>query len=192
LPDVLLVNDPHLATPGRRINSPNAEASATAKPLKYVRVYPEPDTTNHKIPRVAHLNLAAAPLIGEGHHSYVYRARFRLPAPLTARSPSGEVTIAAKTAIYGGEARELLENEGKTYNQFPRHLMEDWCGLNLVSPLRNPVPVRAVVPKFYGYYKRDFNGVDRTQDKNHHASPILLLEECGKQFNASAWNAEQK
>jgi hypothetical protein len=49
-----------------------------------------------------------------------------------------------------------------------------------------------VVPKFYGYYKRDFTGVDKSQDNNPSASPILLLEECGKQFNAAAWNDEQK
>lgn len=103
----------------------------------------------------ASLDLASAPVIGTGHHSSVYRARLRLPQPLSANTPTGEVTVAAKTAFKNHEARELHRNEGKIYDAFPEHMMEDWSGLNLVSPIVNPVPVGAVVPKFYGYYVLD-------------------------------------
>ena len=184
------MNDPDLATSGNWVS--RGQKTPTVKLFKYKRFWPKPDASPTQVPRVAHLNLASAPLIGQGHHSYVYRARFRLPEPLTARSPSGEVTVAAKVAVDESEARGLLENEGKTYNQFPKHLMEDWCGLNLVPPLKNPVPVRAVVPKFYGYYKRDFEGVDGSDDKNPDASPILLIEECGNQFDFSAYTPAQR
>ena len=69
-----------------------------------------------------------------------------------ARSPTGEVTVAAKAGFRSAEARPLLLNEGKMYNAFPKHLQEGWCGLNLVAPILHPVPVGPVVPKFYGYY----------------------------------------
>ena len=187
------MNDPDLATSGRRVSgSSDGQKKPTVKLFKYKRFWPKPDASPTQTPRVAQLNLASAPHIGEGHHSHVYRARFRLPEPLTARSPTGEVTVAAKVAMFESEARSLLENEGKTYNQFPKHLMEDWCGLNLVPPLKNPVPVQAVVPKFYGYYKRDIEGVDKRDDENPHASPILLIEECGNQFHPSMYTSAHR
>ncbi|KAJ7676338.1 hypothetical protein B0H17DRAFT_1139913 [Mycena rosella] len=117
----------------------------------YPRVVPPPSTNL----RIAHLDLASAPALGVGNHSVVHRAALRLPVPLSAsraRSPSGEVTVAAKTGFADGEARRLLANEGKIYGAFPEHLQEAWCGLNLVAPITHPVPVGAVVPKFFGYY----------------------------------------
>ncbi|KAJ6602796.1 hypothetical protein DFH09DRAFT_900011, partial [Mycena vulgaris] len=151
--------------------------------------------------RVAHLNLSSAPRLGVGNHSAVHRAALRLPRPLGARSPTGEVTVAAKTGFSNSEARQLLLNEGRIYGAFPKQLMEDWCGLNLVAPITHPVPVHAVVPKFYGYYvpvREDGSGDDTADhDKEDEAagllhfmrstsykdwqrmSPILLLEECG-------------
>jgi hypothetical protein len=177
-PDILLVNDPDRTTEGRRSNryQPRA-AHSKAVPLRYKRLWPkfdrDSDSTNSP-PLVAHLDMASAPLLGEGHHSYVHCAAMRLPDPLTARSPSGEVTVAAKMSFSSDSARELLQNEGSIYNEFPQHLMEHWCGLNLVMPINTPVPVGAVVPKFYGYYTPiDDAGFGKL-------SPILLLEECGK------------
>jgi hypothetical protein len=130
----------------------------TTTPKKYKRLYPKlerdvtPPPSSNTTPQIAYLNLACAPLLGTGHHSNVHRASLRLPPPLTADSPTGEVTVAAKVAFRVSSARELLDNEAKIYDAFPEHLMEHWCGLNLVAPIKEPVPVGPVVPRFYGYY----------------------------------------
>ncbi|KAJ7479762.1 hypothetical protein FB451DRAFT_1031491, partial [Mycena latifolia] len=184
-------------------------------PRKYKRVWPrfardtEPATafnTDTNL-RIAHLNLSSAPRIGVGNHSVVVRAALRLPRPLGARSPTGEVTVAAKTGFPNEEARRLLHNEGKIYGAFPKHLMEDWCGLNLVAPITHPVPVHAVVPKFYGYYvpvrEDDYEKEDeatalaRFERSNSYKdwkrmSPILLLEECGDPIVPSTFTPDDR
>ncbi|KAJ7510895.1 hypothetical protein B0H11DRAFT_1701123, partial [Mycena galericulata] len=160
--------------------------------------------------RIAHLNLSSAPRLGRGNHSVVHRAALRLPTPLSARSPTGEATVAAKTGFSNSEARELLQNEGQMYGAFPRHLMEGWCGYNLVAPVTHPVPVGAVVPKFYGYYVPVREDVERERGEadeetalrrfkssksyNEWArmSPILLLEECGSPIVAEKFTADDR
>lgn len=180
-PDRLFVHDPDGVTSGRDENS---------SPMKYKRIFPGTtsvafDTSNDDDPlcrhRIAHLYLTRASRLGVGHHSSVYRSSLRLPRPLAARSPNNLVTVAAKVSLARRSARELLVNEAETYNAFPKHLMEEWCGYNLVPGLRYPVSVGAVVPKFFGYYIPDFVGYD-DNDPCHpaQASPILLLEECGE------------
>ena len=95
--------------------------------------------------------------------------------PLTTR-----VTVVAKLSI---QWDDHLVREGQNYQSFPNHLFEHWSGYNLVPPLRDPVPVGAVVPQFYGYYVPE-----RPQNPDNHAcngvggeylSPILLVEDCG-------------
>ena len=53
-------------------------------------------------------------------------------------------------------------------------MQQEWCGLNVIRGLLNPVPVGPVVPKFYGYYVPDDRG------KHKGLSPILLTEDCGQ------------
>ncbi|KAJ7075256.1 hypothetical protein B0H15DRAFT_792105 [Mycena belliarum] len=208
-PDILYVNDPDEATMAsshyyysrmpavavqsqervpRKYKRPAASSSGPAPATCAPPVVPDPSTNL----RIAHLNLSGAPFLGVGNHSVVHRAALRLPRPLGARSPTGEVTVAAKTGFPGSEARQLLLNEGKIYGAFPAHLMEDWCGLNLVAPITHPVPVHAVVPKFYGYYVPVREDIEREKQEAvrrfklsgsykawQRMSPILLLEECG-------------
>ncbi|THH09022.1 hypothetical protein EW146_g8805 [Bondarzewia mesenterica] len=142
-------------------------------------------------PRVAHLRISKASKLGEGHHSTVYLSALTLPRPLSARTPTGEVSVACKMAhALTREARRLLRNEGDIYNSFPKHLQEEWCGLNVLPPLRTPVPVAAVVPKFYGYYKPVYEEgkfVDQDEGMREEIrrcieglSPILLVEHCGQ------------
>ncbi|TFY73015.1 hypothetical protein EWM64_g10997, partial [Hericium alpestre] len=107
--------------------------------------------------------------------------------------------------------RTLLENEAETYNAFPRHLMEDWCGYNLVTPAHGfPVPATAVVPKFYGYYVPDFEVPEPEKKENsktngrydyegsrhdradNRPSPILLMEECGTPIQPKNFSLDQK
>ena len=150
---------------------------------------------------MARLRLKAENKLGSGHHSDVYLAPLELPKPLTARTPSGAVAVAAKLAYPRREARSLLENEGSVYNAFPRHLQEEWCGYNLVPPIKHPVPVGAVVPKFFGYYKPVFdpNGLhisDEVKEKMRHCieglSPILLMEHFGQAIDSSAFSYDDK
>ncbi|KAJ7811684.1 hypothetical protein B0H14DRAFT_2378187, partial [Mycena olivaceomarginata] len=154
--------------------------------------------------RIAHLNLSSAPSLGVGNHSVVFRAGLCLPRPLSARSPTGEVTVAAKTGFSGEEARRLLRNEGKIYGAFPKHLQEDWCGLNLVAPITHPVPAHAVVPRYYVPVMEDVErarqGADalrlfRTSPSFkawHQRSPILLLEECGEPILPHKFTADER
>ncbi|KAJ6511193.1 hypothetical protein C8R45DRAFT_814758 [Mycena sanguinolenta] len=224
-PDILYVNDPDNHTAMEYYCSryePHKPQSVEPVPRKYKRL-PAPPTgstsalaqssssppavnTNPNL-RIARLNLSSAPILGTGNHSVVCRVALRLPPPLSAsaaRSPTGEVAVAAKMAFSGVEARRLLHNEGKMYDAFPKHLQEDWCGLNLVAPITHPVPVGAVVPKFYGYYEPVSDPVaeaahisrDFMQTSSYRAwrrmSPILLLEECGKPIQPEGFTPDER
>ncbi|KAJ6608602.1 hypothetical protein B0H10DRAFT_1955278 [Mycena sp. CBHHK59/15] len=63
--------------------------------------------------------------------------------------PTTTVRVCAKLSI---QYDTHLEREAKVYQALPSHLSEHWSGYNLVPPSREPVPVGAVVPQFYGYY----------------------------------------
>lgn len=192
-PEILIVSAPH-------------HDSAAAIAHKYIRLFPaldryqdckilgplfRPDTKffpkvfSSKLPsdlRPAHLDLSCAPVLGTGHHSEVYRAALQLPDPLTACSPTGEVTVAAKVSFEDQESLDMLHHEGKIYDSFPRHLMEDWSGHNYLPEASydvctGAVPACAVVPKFYGYYI-PITDVPIGKDSKPF-TPILLMEECG-------------
>ncbi|KAJ7641270.1 hypothetical protein FB45DRAFT_738095 [Roridomyces roridus] len=221
-PDILYVNDPQgqssLGHYGRNGQSAKTQTKE-AVPRKYKRVWPRFDRDEEgprskpelpKSPssnlRIAHLDLSAAPLLGTGNHSVVHRASLLLPTPLTGRSPTGQVLVAAKTGFSNSEARQLLQNEGKIYGAFPKHLQEDWCGYNLVAPITHPVPVGAVVPKFYGYYVPVMEDQRETDEKFalqrfqrtasyrewEKQSPILLLEECGSPIESHKFTPDER
>ncbi|KAJ6571682.1 hypothetical protein B0H19DRAFT_935770 [Mycena capillaripes] len=76
----------------------------------------------------------------------------------------------------------MIKNEARTYNAFPDHLSEDWSGFNAIGEAANRytdglVPATAVVPKFYGYF---VPSEELAETSNSRASPILLMEECGR------------
>ncbi|KAJ6544243.1 hypothetical protein B0H19DRAFT_1170050 [Mycena capillaripes] len=153
----------------------------------YKRVYPEPESSeeetaptnpiDHRDPQhLGHLYLTRQSRIGCGHHSNVYRAAFSLPAPLKA-GPTGHVAVVAKIAVPRQEAREFLDHESRCYNSFPDHLAEEFCGYALVPEVKYPVPVGAILPKFFGYYVPDHPGYNAGNIAE--PSPILLLEDCG-------------
>ncbi|KAI8989006.1 hypothetical protein BD414DRAFT_415253 [Trametes punicea] len=202
-----MVHDPDNAT-----NQPKQEGSETCteKPIKYVRWFPkfkrddENGGAQEEVgPRVAHLHLAQSNRFGTGNHSYVYRAPLTLPAPLSAHSPTGQVTVAAKLAYPRCTAHNLLRNEARVYDSFPKYVQEEYCGYNIVPQCRFPVPATAIVPKFFGYYLP----VDERGNvlDNHHdscseekpcsvkwPSPILLMEECGKPVEPSKFTLDQR
>lgn len=95
--------------------------------------------------------------------------------------PKEEATLASEAGIYNriyGVARPLPDNLTYDYPsdaRSQRHLMEEWTGYNLLVPyIQYPVPVSAVVPKFYGYYEPEPEVVDGAK-----LGSILLLEDCG-------------
>ncbi|EPT03271.1 hypothetical protein FOMPIDRAFT_1116483 [Fomitopsis schrenkii] len=161
------------------------------EPTKYKRILPKfaRDEDSSERERVGTLCLGG-PMLGEGHHSTVRRAPLQLPPPLSAFGQHRMVTVAAKRSFGNISARRFLRHEASIFNLLPRHLQEEYCGYNLVSPIRHPVPVRAVVPKFFGYYvplAADGTWRDDTYESHREddttsvegLSPILLMEECG-------------
>ncbi|KAI0649765.1 hypothetical protein C8Q79DRAFT_901234 [Trametes meyenii] len=202
-----MVHDPDNAT-----NQPKNTKDGEAKPIKYIRHYPTfkrddgGDTSAEGTstePRVAQLYLSKANRFGAGNHSYVYRAPLTLPEPLSAHSPTGQVTVAAKLSYARCTAHNLLRNEARVYNSFPKNIQEEYCGYNIVPQCRFPVPAAPIVPKFFGYYL-PVDGRGNVLD-NHHdkcserepcsvswPSPILLMEECGNPVEPSQFTLEQR
>lgn len=180
-PDVLVVRDPDNCAIGDQGRFPFHSPSDVGRVYRYKRVLPENEGEygSESSPRIACLELSAGRLHGVGSHSSVYRVSLLLPPPLTAnsRSKDGRVTVIAKTAYSYSEDRRLLENEGRIFNTLSsdkyRYMQQEWCGLNKMDGILDPVPVSAVVPKFYGYYVPE----QGASDKN--LSPILLMEDCG-------------
>jgi hypothetical protein len=80
-----------------------------------------------------------------------------------------------------------LAREAKVYQAFASHLSEHWSGYNLVRPSREPVPVGAVVPQFYGYY-----APAPREPGAEYLSPVMLLENCGMPLDTAVLNADQK
>ncbi|KAF8173817.1 hypothetical protein K438DRAFT_1728295 [Mycena galopus ATCC 62051] len=153
----------------------------------YKRTYPQPDSgieengssnqyNSRDEQHLGHLYLTRQSRIGCGHHSNVYRSSLKLPTLDT--GATRHVAVVAKIAVPRREAREFLHHEATTYDSFPEHLAQEFCGYALVPGIKYPVPVGAVVPKFFGYYIPEHPGYsvgDITEP-----SPILLLEECGE------------
>ncbi|KAF9649172.1 hypothetical protein BDM02DRAFT_3186476 [Thelephora ganbajun] len=188
-PDQLIVTDPFgLAFGEEKI--PRRDGEPERKPWTYKRLYPSfshdwSTDPSPEDPVTAELYLDPDEVIGVGHHSNVYRATLTLPKGLSARTPDGKVTVVAKTAFPHSEHRSMFDHEAKIFSSFQRHLSEEWCGYNMVSPLAWPVPVGPVVPKFYGYYVP----VGKKRDS---LSPILLMEECGTPVDPRKLTPEQK
>ena len=186
IPDRLIVTDPFGLAFGRG----EIEGGEKHEPWIYERLFPSfprdlsPDRSAEDFV-TAELYLDPEEVVGVGNHSNVYRATLTLPKGLSARTPDGKVTVVAKTAFPHSEHRNLLHNEAKIFNSFPKHLSEEWCGYNMVSPLSWPVPVGPVVPKFYGYYMP----IGEKKDK---LSPILLMEECGTPVKPLELTPEQR
>jgi hypothetical protein len=191
LPDTLLVHDPRVLVYG------TDGEGYSEKPFRpqfiYERRYPDFSDKDKWVgrkdeKREAHLYLNRNEPLGVGHHSNIYRATLALPEGLSARTHTGRVTVAAKIAFNRTEARSLLANEGKIYDAMPRHMSEEWCGLNMVPPLTWPVPVGPIVPKFYGFY----TPTTANRNTKESLSPILLMEECGTPVDPRNLSAEQR
>ncbi|KAJ7618438.1 hypothetical protein FB45DRAFT_755663 [Roridomyces roridus] len=171
LPNLLTVRDED----GRLSGTETSE-----KVVQYRRVYPAPtDEINS-----GDLYLTRESRVGCGHHSNVYHASFLIPP---SNSP---VRVVAKVAVPRLEAREFLHHEAAIYTEFPEYLTQDFTGYALVPGLKYPVPVGAVVPKFYGYYLPAEDGY--TVGTIARPSPILLLEDCGSPVDPQTLSHDDK
>ena len=132
LPDVLLVHDPQNVTQG--IKGGPSGRPVRFKVIRYKRILPEL-TAGERRGKIANLYLSANNLCGRGNHSLVYYALLTLPAPLTARTSTRQVTVLAKTSFAEPEDRDLLNQEGRIYDTFPQWMMEDYCGYNVVDQI---------------------------------------------------------
>jgi len=187
LPDRLIVTDPFGLAFGEGKKKGNKQEP---EPWIYERLYPylDRDLSADRFaedPVTAELYLDPGEVVGVGHHSNVYRATLTLPKGLSAHTPDGKVTVVAKTAFPRSEHRAPFRNEAKIFGSFQKHLSEEWCGYNMVSPLSWPIPVGPVVPKFYGYYMP----IGEMKEK---LSPIMLMEECGTPVDPLKLTPEQK
>ena len=164
------------------------------KPTTYKRVLPEPEvevqiSTSSQLKRVA---LRVLEKLGEGGHSAVFRAALSLPPPYRTTSQAREVTIAVKVASADKDDRRQLAREADAYELMSHpslcYLQNDWPGYVVCDggygyayqQMKNgkyPTisTLKAAVPKFFGYYHQ----IDE-RGSTIAASPILLLEDCGR------------
>jgi hypothetical protein len=106
-------------------------------------------------------------------------------------SPTVKVRVADKLSV---QYDRHLGNEARNYEKFPSHFFEHWNGFNVMRPLRDPVPVGAVVPQFYGCYVPK-NETSQDTDGGHsrsYLSPILLLENCGTPVQPEDLNRDDR
>lgn len=101
-----------------------------------------------------------------------------------------KVRVAAKLSI---QDDRHLQREAENYQAFPDHFFEHWNGFNLVPPLRDPTPVGAIVPQFYGFYEPEIDGgAEAEEEEKPYLSPILLLEDCGKPIDPETLNIDDR
>lgn len=112
-------------------------------------------------------------------------------AHLTADRPKRPLTVtvrvAAKLSI---QDDSHLAREAQNYQKFPQHFFEHWSGFNLIPPIRNPVPVGALVPQFYGFYTPVMDTA--AAKKARYLSPILLLEHCGTPIDPATMGIDDR
>ncbi|KAG2748645.1 hypothetical protein P692DRAFT_20833328, partial [Suillus brevipes Sb2] len=90
------------------------------------------------------------------------------------------VSVVAKLSF---EHDPHLAREAANYQSFPDHFFQHWNGYNIISPLQDPVPVGALCPQFYGYYRPDNPTDSKYSRRPRYLSPILLLEHCGREID---------
>ncbi|KIK82200.1 hypothetical protein PAXRUDRAFT_725815 [Paxillus rubicundulus Ve08.2h10] len=115
------------------------------------------------------------------------------PVPRTTR-----FTVAAKLSI---QHDTHLAREAENYQSFPEHFFQYWSGYNFVPPIRDPVPVHALVPQFFGYYtpvlehenkEASMDEEKEESDQKPNLSPILLLEHCGNPINPDTFSMDDQ
>ncbi|KZT33924.1 hypothetical protein SISSUDRAFT_1010532, partial [Sistotremastrum suecicum HHB10207 ss-3] len=176
-----------------------------------------PDENDPAFGKVAHLWLKSGNSMGFGHHSSVYRAELRIPKSVLYQpdddipdsdeerfglhyqddkgksKPDDDEKVTVTVACKLSSTQDgHLGREARNYQTFDPSMFEHWNGYNIVSPINDPVPVGAVVPQFYGYYKPVGYGTDEKMYTDTFESPILLVEECGQEVNPADLGLDDK
>jgi hypothetical protein len=100
------------------------------------------------------------------------------PAP-----PTVKVHVVAKLSLCGDRH---LRREANNYQRFPQRMFEHWSGFHKLQRLTDPVPVGALVPKFYGYYEPE------ARQRGDYLSPILLMEYCGRDISPETLSVNEQ
>ncbi|KJA16343.1 hypothetical protein HYPSUDRAFT_58280 [Hypholoma sublateritium FD-334 SS-4] len=87
---------------------------------------------------------------------------------------------------------EHLDHEAENYQRFPTHFFQHWSGYNVVPPIHDPTPARAIVPQFYGYYVPEDASEDEDDADAPFLSPIILLEDCGVAIEVDELSLDDK
>ena len=134
-------------------------------------VEPDSDEEDGEDSYVAHIRID--PPFSYEHQEKICTHRPHLrqgPTPRTAT-----FTVVAKLSL---ENDQHLAREARNYQNFPERFFEHYNGYTIIKQLHAIVPVNAVVPQYYGYYKPKVD-TDRNPEEPAYLSPILLLEHCG-------------
>ncbi|KAG8981128.1 hypothetical protein FRC05_004028 [Tulasnella sp. 425] len=97
--------------------------------------------------------------------------------------------VIAKVAAMERESHNFINNEAKAYWRMPKTFSEQWSGYQLVPQVHLPQPAAAIVPIMFGYYVPDVcygklsNGQRVYISDQRRLSPLLLMENCGMQFD---------
>ncbi|KAH8827438.1 hypothetical protein DL96DRAFT_1606683, partial [Flagelloscypha sp. PMI_526] len=100
--------------------------------------------------------------------------------------PTVTVRVAVKLTRPGDDH---LFSEARHYQEFPSHFFEHWSGYARVPPALNPVPVGAIVPQFYGYYRPKPQEIGIPM---MYHMPLMLLEHCGQQVDPRKASLDDK
>lgn len=107
--------------------------------------------------------------------------------------PSQRVSVSVKLSLpddrHGSHSQHLKE-EAENYRTFPPSMYQHWNGYNLIHPIKDPTPVGAVCPQYYGFYNP--SKVNKPKKEGRFMSSILLLEHCGLQINVEGLSVDDK
>ena len=87
---------------------------------------------------------------------------------------------------------EHLAREAENYQRFPKHFFQHWSGYNVVPPIHDPTPARAIVPQFFGYYVPEEAPKSEDGADAPFLSPIILIEDCGVAIDVDKLTLDDK
>lgn len=160
LPEIITINDPC-----DKLSFGKAKPTETIPPTKYMRILPMPGldngflaaATSHLLSDSSKNSKSDIPAemdlmdnLGDGNHSSVSRATIQFPGFAIPAS------VGVKIASPGSNESDMLEHEALIYDGFHQRLSKDWSRYHHMEEAlydgSGIVPVKAIVPKFYGYY----------------------------------------
>jgi len=153
--------------------------------LNFASVFGEDESTDESMDSsdVAHIRIDPPFSYENCNHKHPFLEAG--PVPRTTK-----FTVTAKLSL---EHDNHLSREASNYLQFPDHFFRHYNGYTTIPQLSSIVPVHAIVPQFYGYYKPQAPKESSTDRSNQpYLSPILLLEYCGQPIDPDTMSTEDQ